>query len=75
MAQTNSGMRSSVMPGARSLNTVTMISIAPMSAATSVNVISCAQKSGRLPGAVLRAGERHVAEPARFRADVRARRP
>ncbi|MGY4513170.1 hypothetical protein ACVIN2_006624 [Bradyrhizobium sp. USDA 3650] len=50
MAQTNSGMRSSVMPGARSLNTVTTISTETASAATSVNVIICAQTSTRLVG-------------------------
>ncbi|MGY2937861.1 hypothetical protein ACVWZ6_007463 [Bradyrhizobium sp. GM6.1] len=50
MAQTNRGMRSSVMPGARSLNTVTMISTETASAATSVKVIICAQTSGRFVG-------------------------
>jgi hypothetical protein len=49
-AQTNSGMRSSVMPGARCLKTVVMISTETASAATSVKVIICAQKSTRLVG-------------------------
>ncbi len=48
--QTKSGMRSSVMPVARCLNTVTTISTATASAATSVNVIICAQTSARLLG-------------------------
>ena len=38
-----------LMIGARSLNAVTIISIATMSEAVSVNVIICAQKSWRLP--------------------------
>jgi hypothetical protein len=50
MAHANIGMRLSVMPGARILNVVTMIWMAPISAATSVKVIICAQKSVRLPG-------------------------
>ena len=49
IAQTNSGMRSSDMPGARCLNTVTTISTATASAETSVKVIICAQMSERLP--------------------------
>ena len=49
IAQTNSGMRSSVMPGARCLNTVTTISTAMASAAISVKVIIWAQTSARLP--------------------------
>ena len=48
--QTKMGMRFSDMPGARSLKTVTMISTATASAETSVNVISCAQKSGAYRG-------------------------
>ena len=51
MAQTNSGMRSSDMPGARCLRTVTTISTATASAETSVKVIICAQMSARLPAA------------------------
>src|SRR3954452_12396094 len=47
---TNKGMRFSDMPGARRRNTVTTVSTATASADTSVNVISCAQKSGRFPG-------------------------
>jgi hypothetical protein len=50
IAQTKSGMRSSVMPGARCFSTVTMISTETASAETSVNVIICAQVSARLPG-------------------------
>ncbi len=50
IAQTNSGMRLIDIPGARSLKTVTTISTATASPATSVNVISWAQKSERLPG-------------------------
>jgi hypothetical protein len=38
------------MPGARCFSTVTMISTATASAATSVKVIICAQTSARLPG-------------------------
>src|SRR5437868_5180949 len=45
-----SGMRFNVMPGARSLKIVVMRQIATTSAETSVNVMSCAQKSVRLPG-------------------------
>src|SRR4051794_32920129 len=48
--QTNTGMRSSVMPGARCLNVVTMISTATASADTSVKVIICAHTSARFPG-------------------------
>ena len=50
IAHTNSGIRSSVMPGARCLNTVTMISTATASADNSVKVTICAQTSARLPG-------------------------
>jgi hypothetical protein len=50
IAQTNSGMRLSVMPGARILNTVVMMTIASSSADSSVKVIIWAQKSMRLPG-------------------------
>ncbi len=46
----NSGMRASVMPGARVFRMVVISSIATASAATSVKVIICAQKSVRLPG-------------------------
>ena len=49
-AHTNSGMRLSDMPGARILNTVTMMFTAPQSAAISVNVTTCAQTSTRCPG-------------------------
>ena len=49
-AQTKMGMRFSVMPGARSLNTVVISDTATASDATSVNVISCAQTSARLLG-------------------------
>ena len=49
-AQTNTGTRLRVMPGARIFIAVTMISIAPTSAAISVNVIICAQMSTRFPG-------------------------
>src|SRR5436305_6140017 len=48
--QTKIGIRLSDMPGVRILNAVTMISTETASAATSVNVISCAQTSARLPG-------------------------
>jgi hypothetical protein len=50
MAQTKSGMRFKDIPGARSLNAVTMISTATASPASSVKVINCAQTSARLPG-------------------------
>jgi hypothetical protein len=49
MAQTNSGIRSSDMPGARCFSTVTTISTATASAAISVKVIICARMSARLP--------------------------
>ncbi len=49
-AHTKMGMRFIVMPGARSLNAVTMISTDAMMAAISVNVIVCAQTSTRFPG-------------------------
>ena len=48
---TNSGMRSSDMPGARCLRMVTTISTDTASAETSVKVIICAQMSARLPAA------------------------
>src|SRR5215210_2374010 len=50
MAQANSGTRLSVMPGARNLNIVVMMTIASTSADSSVKVIICAQISTRLPG-------------------------
>ena len=49
MDQRKSGIRASVMPGARCLKMVTMSSTATANAATSVKVIICAQKSVRLP--------------------------
>ena len=49
IAQTNRGMRASVMPGARILKAVVIIWMAPISAEISVKVMSCAQKSLRLP--------------------------
>ena len=49
---------------------MTMISTATPSAAISVNVIICAQTSDALAGRVLRAGERHVSEPADVRPGV-----
>src|SRR3712207_1883178 len=49
-AQTNKGMRSRRMLGARCLKMVTMISTATARAAISVKVTICAQKSARLPG-------------------------
>ena len=55
IAQTKSGIRLSVMPGARILKMVTISSTAPTSAAISVKVIICAQTSTRLPGRELRA--------------------
>jgi hypothetical protein len=50
IAHTNNGMRLSDMPGARILNTVATISTAIASVETSVNVISCAQKSSSRSG-------------------------
>src|SRR5579872_1282715 len=50
-AHTKSGMRSTDMPGARILNTVTMMLTAAHSAAISVNVTSWAHTSTRCPGA------------------------
>ena len=70
--QTNSGMRSSDMPGARCLNTVTTISTATASAETSVKVIICAQMSARLPAPYCGPDKRHVGEPADIRPHVRA---
>src|SRR3954471_8046808 len=49
-AQTKIGTRLGDMPGARILNAVVMISTDTASAATSVNVMSCAHTSARLPG-------------------------
>jgi hypothetical protein len=49
MAHTNRGMRFSDMPGVRSLRIVQIRQVATTSADTSVNVISCAQTSARLP--------------------------
>jgi hypothetical protein len=50
IAHTKSGTRLSDIPGARCLNVVTMISIAPTMAAISVKVTICAHTSTRLPG-------------------------
>ncbi len=50
IAQTNSGIRDSAIPGARCLKMVAMTLTAPPSAASSVNVIICAHVSVRLPG-------------------------
>ena len=49
IAQTNSGISVSFMPGARCLNTVTIVCTAAAIDATSVKVIICAHTSGRLP--------------------------
>src|SRR5437868_4593391 len=49
-AHTNRGMRLSDMPGARSLNVVTMMLTAAARAAISVNVTTCAHTSMRWPG-------------------------
>ena len=49
IAQTNKGISVSFMPGARCLNTVTIVSTATAIAETSVKVIICAQTSARLP--------------------------
>ena len=49
-AHTNSGIRLIDIPGARILKVVTISCTATASDDTSVNVISCAQKSARLPG-------------------------
>lgn len=48
--QTKTGMRLTAMPGARCLNTVTMVLTAMQSDESSVKVIICAQTSTRLPG-------------------------
>ena len=50
MAHTKSGMRSSVMPGARSFRMVVISTIEVTRPGISVKVMSCAQKSARLPG-------------------------
>jgi hypothetical protein len=70
IAQTNSGMRFSVMPGARSLKMVVIMTTASSSADSSVKVIICAQKSMRLPGEYSGPGQRHVGEPAGVRPGV-----
>ena len=49
-AHTKIGIRFSVIPGARSLSVVVISETATASEPTSVNVISCAQTSGRLLG-------------------------
>ena len=49
-AQTNSGMRRSDIPGARSLNAVVRISTAPASVLISTIVTICDQMSTRFPG-------------------------
>ena len=49
-AQTNSGIRFSDIPGARSLKAVVMISTAPTSVLISTSVTICDQTSTRLPG-------------------------
>ena len=49
-AHTKIGIWFKAMPGARSLNAVVMIDTATASDATSVQVIICAQTSGRLVG-------------------------
>ena len=74
IAQTNSGMRLIDMPGARCLKTVTMISTATTRAEISVRVIIWVQKSERLPGDILRAGEGHIGEPAAVGPDVESER-
>lgn len=48
--QTNSGTRSSDMPGARCVKAVAMISTAVMKVLTSTSVTLCDQTSTRLPG-------------------------
>ena len=50
IAQTNSGTRARLIPGARCLRIVAVISTATASAAISVKVTICAQMSIRLPG-------------------------
>jgi hypothetical protein len=50
IAQINSGMRLSDMPGARCLKIVTISCTATPSAESSVKVTICAQKSAHLPG-------------------------
>src|SRR3954462_11454761 len=49
-AHTKIGRRFNDMPGARSLNVVTMMLTATQSAEISVNVTTCAQTSTRCPG-------------------------
>ena len=51
IAQRNTGIRASVMPGARILRMVAATLTEAHSAATSVKVIICAQMSARCPGA------------------------
>ena len=50
IAQTKTGIRFNVIPGARSFITVTTISTATARAESSVKVIICAHMSARLPG-------------------------
>ena len=75
IAQTNSGILLSDMPGARCLKIVLMVLTAIASEDSSVKVIICAQKSTRLPDEYCGSGQRHVAEPAGVRPDVQQRMP
>ena len=70
MAQTNSGMRLSVMPGARSLKIVVMSMIASSSADNLGEGDHLRPEIDALARRVLRARQRHVGEPAGVRADV-----
>ena len=69
-AQTNSGMRSSVMPGARILKMVTMIADRHRQARQLGIGDHLRPDVGALADAILRAGQRHIAEPAGVRAAV-----
>ena len=67
IAQANSGILSSDMPGARVRSTPTMISIAPAMAEISMKPMPSSQKSALMPRRVGRRGERRVHEPAAVR--------
>ena len=67
--QTNNGTRFKVIPGARILNAVTMISIAAINPEISVNVIICAHIPLAFPVS-RRPRQRHIAEPSGVDADV-----
>ncbi len=64
IAQANSGMRAKVMPGARNLRMLMMISMPAAMAATSATLRPRTQKSSGRSGEILGQAERRVGEPA-----------